>query len=113
MQSTGKAIERSRIQSILSFWFGKDSDLNKPASGDSFRRWFMSNPETDDFITDNFRGDLDKLSAGDYEDWKADRDGKLAAIILTDQFTRNMFRKRKEAFAYDYIALGIAKSIPL
>ena len=73
----------------------------------------MANQETDTFITENFRGDLDKLSAGDYDDWKKDRDGKLAAILLTDQFTRNMFRKRKEAFAYDYIALGIAKSISI
>ena len=71
----------------------------------------MTSAETDNFIIENYKEDLEKLARGDYEDWKADKEGKLAAIILTDQFTRNMFRKKKEAFAYDHIALNIAKQI--
>ena len=35
----------------------------------------------------------------------------MAAILLCDQFSRNMFRKQKQAFEYDPIALSIVTSI--
>lgn len=65
----------------------------------------MGGPEIDEEIKANFAQDLQNLAAGLYEDWKHDREGKVAAVILTDQFSRNIFRKKKEAFDYDHIAL--------
>ena len=55
----------------------------------------MSTVDDDNEIRDQFLGDLNKLVAGTYESWKQDRDGKLAAVILADQFPRNIFRKQK------------------
>ena len=44
----------------------------------------MSKPEDDAEITANFADDLQKLSRGEYDSWKADKQGKLAAVILAD-----------------------------
>lgn len=75
------------------------------------KRWFFGGAEVDTEIKTNFSEDLTKLNQGEYDEWKQDRDGKLAAVILADQFTRNIFRKQKEAFDFDHISLGIVKSI--
>jgi len=100
-----------KIQAILNYWFGENTDRNAPASRDSFKKWFMSTPEIDNEIKERFLDDLNKLASGGYEEWKQDKEGRLAAVILTDQFTRNMFRRKKEAFEYDHIALDIVKKI--
>lgn len=100
-----------KIQAILNYWFGENTDRNAPASRDSFKKWFMSTPEIDNEIRERFLDDLNKLASGGYEEWKQDKEGRLAAVILTDQFTRNMFRRKKEAFEYDHIALDIVKKI--
>lgn len=71
----------------------------------------MSTPDIDNEIREKFLDDLNKLVSGEYEQWKNDRDGKLAAVILTDQFPRNMFRRQKQCFEYDHIALDIVKGM--
>ena len=102
-----------KIQAILNYWFGENVDRNQAATKDSFKKWFMSTPDIDNEIREKFLEDINKLASGQYDDWKQDKEGRLAAVILTDQFTRNIFRRKKEAFAYDHIALDIVKKIPL
>jgi uncharacterized protein (DUF924 family) len=51
---------------------------------ESFKRWFTSTPEFDNLIREKFVDDIKKLASGQYEAWKADKNGKLAAIILVD-----------------------------
>ncbi|MGV8948594.1 MAG: DUF924 family protein [Candidatus Paracaedibacter sp.] len=77
--------------------------------------WFEKNPEFDDSIRRHFgdtyqqvikalKGlDLDKLDVGLNE--------ALSLIILLDQFPRNMFRDKPEAFATDNLALSLSKTI--
>jgi uncharacterized protein (DUF924 family) len=71
----------------------------------------MSTPDIDNEIREKFLEDLNKLVSGEYDGWKQDKDGKLAAIILADQFPRNMFRRQKKCFDFDHIALGIVKGM--
>jgi uncharacterized protein (DUF924 family) len=73
--------------------------------------WWSSSPEIDKEITNLFKDDLNKLDQGVYNAWKEDRDGKLAAVLLADQFSRNIYRKQKQAFEYDHISLAISKSL--
>ena len=40
-----------------------------------------------------------------------DRDGKLATIILCDQFSRNIYRGLAEAFSFDHVSLKLTRSI--
>ena len=84
---------------------------NEGPKPENFKKWFSSSPELDAEITTNFAEDLQRLKNGEYEDWKSDKEGRLAAVILADQFPRNMFRKNAEAFAYDHISLQIVKNL--
>ena len=102
--------QRARIKAIITYWFG-ESDLNLLSTPEQTKIWWSSSPETDQFITENFKEDLLKLAGGEYEGWKNDKDGKMAIVLLCDQFSRNIFRKKKEAFDYDHIALSIVQSI--
>ena len=44
----------------------------------------MSTPEIDAEITTKFGEDLQKLNSGEYDEWKADKEARLAAVILAD-----------------------------
>ena len=74
-------------------------------------KWFGYTQGTDDEIKQMFSSDYDKYLAGEYSGWPYDRDGKLAAIILLDQFSRMLFRKQAKAFDNDHLSLAIARKI--
>ncbi|MEO7053888.1 MAG: DUF924 family protein [Rhizomicrobium sp.] len=84
---------------ILNFWF----EQLEPAA------WFSGAPELDDIIWDRF-GDLrQELKASPPDPADLDGKGHVAAVIVFDQFSRNMFRRSAEAFATDPLALGLAQ----
>ena len=41
--------------------------------------------------------------------WRKTPEGRLAEILILDQFSRNMYRDQAESFAYDQIALVLAQ----
>ena len=75
------------------------------------KRWFGGGPQVDKEITEKFKQDLVDIGHGTLRHWMADRDGKLATIILCDQFSRNIYRGLAEAFSFDHISLKLAKHI--
>jgi uncharacterized protein (DUF924 family) len=86
------------IPQVLHFWFEELSPED----------WFAGKPELDDIIWDRF-GDLrQELKAAPPDAADLDGKGHLAAVIVFDQFSRNMFRKSPEAFATDGLALALA-----
>jgi uncharacterized protein (DUF924 family) len=86
-------------QDILSFWFKE----TRPEA------WFQPDPAFDEKIRERFSGLYDALRRKLPEDWLATPRGRLAAILVFDQFPRNMFRGKAEAFATDNAALALAK----
>jgi uncharacterized protein (DUF924 family) len=96
----------SRIDDILLFWLGDLSE--NPFPTNKFGLWFANDPELDARIRDTFGDDIEAAARGDYDDWKGTPRGRLALLILLDQFTRNVFRGTADAFKYDPIALEIA-----
>lgn len=84
-------------QDILNFWF---SEL-KPA------QWFNGGPAVDDLIRNRFEPLIDTIASGAHMDWLATAQGKLASILVLDQFPRNLYRATAQAFAYDDQALKI------
>ena len=62
-------------------------------------------------ISAQFSSLVEAVGKGQYKHWEADRDGRLATIILCDQFSRNCFRGQAKAFSFDKISLRIAKQI--
>ncbi|WP_109355370.1 DUF924 family protein [Sphingorhabdus sp. EL138] len=84
---------------IFHFWF------NKLTPDD----WFGSSADVDEQITERFAELWEEQKTRVATDFLATSEAALAAIILFDQFPRNMFRDSAEAFATDHLALQIAK----
>ncbi|TNV78522.1 hypothetical protein FGO68_gene2150 [Halteria grandinella] len=92
---------------VLTFWFA-GANRNLAPTAEHFNKWFMSTPETDREIKDKFESDLELLAKGKFESDTSEC--KLAKVLLADQFSRNIYRRTAQAFAYDHISLSIAKS---
>lgn len=63
------------------------------------------NEQTDIGIRQRFQPTLKALLRGQYNDWLTDAEGRLAAIIVLDQFSRNMYRNSALSFTQDSLAL--------
>jgi uncharacterized protein (DUF924 family) len=83
---------------VLKFWFALQPD-----------QWWRGTPELDEEIEERFRElweEKRQLPASSFLD---DPLTALAAVILLDQFPRNMFRNHADQFSTDPLALAIAK----
>lgn len=87
-------------EEVLSFW------LDHVGPGN----WYKQSDALDDEIRDRFEKMWEGACEGRYSLWLTYPTGALAYIILTDQFSRNMFRGSAKAFATDRVALAAAKS---
>ena len=86
-------------QSVLAFWF----EELKPA------QWWQKNKQLDQDIAERF-GDLHRQAClGELFDWRTRAEGRLAEIIVLDQFSRNIYRDTPRAFAADCVALALAQ----
>ena len=84
---------------VLAYWFGLDPE-----------DWWRSDTAVDEEIRKRFLklwGDKRQLPVSAFLD---DPLTALAAVILFDQFPRNMFRGEAEQFATDHLALAIARA---
>ncbi len=87
-------------QPILDFWFG---DQEPPETAYQ-KRWFTGGEETDRQIEARF-GELHQRAVeGELNPWLEHPHGRLALIILIDQFSRNLYRRSANAFAWDSLA---------
>ncbi len=98
----------TEIENILDFWFGQIRDGLTVEDRNSF--WFMPNHEVDISIRQKFEELVIKAGMGELIDWENSPRGSLALIILLDQFTRNIYREKAEAFKFDNEALRICKT---
>ena len=97
----------SRIDDVLGFWFGS-LDADGCADSEHSARWWKKDTAVDEEISRRF-GDLHRaIRAGELDDWLAEPRGRLAQVIVLDQFSRNMFRGKPASFASDERALEIA-----
>lgn len=100
---------RQRIQAILEFWFeGIDDSTPADRQKNPFKKWFLQDKQFDDLIREEFESDLTHAAQGKNRDWESDALGRLALIILFDQFSRNIFRDAPHMYAFDHLALALA-----
>lgn len=93
------------IQAVLNYWFGALGS----ADDDQVRSlWFTKSAATDADISARFTTLIEAAMAGGLQDWAATAQGRLARILLLDQFTRNVFRGQARSFAGDPLALADA-----
>jgi uncharacterized protein (DUF924 family) len=68
------------------------------------RLWFAKDEAFDRTIRDRFEPVQHAAVRGEYSDWIDTAPGALALVLLLDQFSRNLYRGRPEAFAADPLA---------
>jgi uncharacterized protein (DUF924 family) len=98
--------DQSRIEAILSFWF-KEQELSAPQIDRRMEIWFGEDPVLDLEIEKEFSNEIEAASDGKLDHWAVDPYGRLALIILIDQFRRNIYRNSAEAFSKDKLALRL------
>ncbi|WP_086311994.1 hypothetical protein A5821_003240 [Enterococcus sp. 7F3_DIV0205] len=86
-------------QKILTFWF----DECEPS------QWFKKDLVFDQLIKDRFSGIHGNVSQGEKASWRKTITGRLAEIIVLDQFSRNLFRDEPKSFVYDGMALVLTQ----
>ncbi len=86
-------------QEVLSFWF----DEVKRKS------WWSADPDFDELIRCRFADTLCRAAQGELFAWRDKPEGRLAEIIVLDQFSRNIHRGSPMAFAQDSTALVLAQ----
>jgi uncharacterized protein (DUF924 family) len=97
--SSRATAEPNWVTEILHFWF---DELGKV-------RWFAKSERTDAQIRERFLSLHERLATEDGVD-RTMRRPLLAAVIVLDQFSRNLFRDTPRAYAADPIARRLARS---
>ena len=98
--------DQLRIDAILDFWF-KEQSLSAPQIDRRMDIWFGEDAAFDHEIRQEFLADVEAASDGKLDHWSRSPRGRLALILLLDQFRRNIYRNTADAFAKDKLALKL------
>jgi uncharacterized protein (DUF924 family) len=88
-------------QDILAFWFGELTP----------KQHFSKDATLDAQIAARFGPTLAAAARGELQPWRTDAPGRLAEILVLDQFPRNIHRDTPQAFACDALALHLAREL--
>lgn len=91
--------QANAAQAILDFWFDAHTQAN----------WFAKDNAFDAAIRTQFFNTWQAAQQGECAHWRNTLHGRLAEIIVLDQFSRNLFRNQPAAFAQDGMALVLAQ----
>lgn len=86
-------------QEVLFFWFEQIDSAY----------WFKKDEHFDAQVRARFLNFYKAVCRGETARWRGTPEGRLAEIIVLDQFTRNMFRGTARSFEGDEMALNLAK----
>ncbi|RDV27521.1 DUF924 domain-containing protein [Alteromonas aestuariivivens] len=84
---------------ILSFWFEELCE----------EHWFKADAALDAMIRARFLAVHEAACQGELWPWRATPQGRLAEILVLDQFSRNLYRDDPKAYAADPMALALAQ----
>jgi uncharacterized protein (DUF924 family) len=98
--------DQIRIDAILTFWFMK-KELSAPQIDGRMDAWFGGDQDFDHEVVKEFSDDVERASEGELDHWAHEPRGRLALILLLDQFRRNIYRNTADAFAMDKAALKL------
>ena len=89
-------------EAVLSYWFPGGFDEADPETRRrQARRWMVGGPEVDRQITKRFGQTLEKARRGELDHWARTARGRLALIVVLDQFSRNVYRGSPLSYAQD------------
>ena len=85
---------------VLAFWFEEITP----------KHWWATSDDLDRHIKSRFGALHYATKDCDLYGWRESAKGRLAEIIILDQFSRNIYRNHPNAFAYDSLALALAQT---
>ncbi|MDE5073610.1 MAG: DUF924 domain-containing protein [Trichodesmium sp. St16_bin4-tuft] len=94
------------FMNILTFWFG-DINSDGTISKEIAARWYRKEKSFDNDIRRQFIGVWESINKSNISNWTVSLVGKLALVIVLDQFSRNMFRNSPRSFEKDSFALEL------
>lgn len=89
----------SVMESVIKFWF---EELEP-------RQHWVKDECLDQLIAQRFSKMHHAAVSGELWSWRKTPEGRLAEILILDQFSRNMYRDQARSFASDQIALVLAQ----
>ncbi len=87
------------FQEIITFWFEKTSQED----------WWKGTPHFDQLIGEKFLSVHNAATRCELYRWREEALGRLAEIIILDQFSRHIYRGKPASFAHDPMALALAQ----
>jgi uncharacterized protein (DUF924 family) len=88
-----------KYQDILHFWFEEIEQS----------QWWVKDLAFDNLILDRYADIHSAANCCELFGWRTSAEGRLAEIIILDQFSRNMFRDKPQSFASDALALALSQ----
>lgn len=92
---------------ILEFWFGTHAGDTATTQAQK-KLWWAKDAVVDAGIRERYGALVAAATAGAHREWAREPRGRLALILLFDQFPRNIYRDTPQAFAHDALALRLA-----
>ncbi|MCB1555410.1 MAG: DUF924 domain-containing protein [Xanthomonadales bacterium] len=90
---------RDEADNVLHFWFEEIEP----------ERWWRADPDFDAVVRSRFGDTLRQAAEGALHGWRGSSHGRLAEVLVLDQFSRNVYRGTPRAFAQDGMALVLAQ----
>lgn len=84
---------------VIEFWFSELSASD----------WWKKDPALDRRITQTFGAVHEAALRAELFHWRGNAEGRLAEVLVLDQFSRNIHRDTAAAFAADPLALALAQ----
>ncbi len=84
---------------VLTFWF-EELDPSQ---------WWVKDIQVDELIEMKFSHLHDRATKCELFEWRTSAKGRLAEIVILDQFSRNMFRDTAKSFSSDPLALALSQ----
>ena len=96
-----RSVMPDRVHELLNTWFGNLGTADLPTS-DRTNLWFGENESVKKQLVHAFEKEFtDATVGGGLPEWHKTARGRLALIILLDQFPRYLHRGSRKSFAYD------------
>jgi uncharacterized protein (DUF924 family) len=101
MKVTKGVMMKKSYQDVLNFWFAPEH----------MALHFVEDPVFDDKIRQEFLSTWELAKEGLLVDWRETIHGRLAEIIVLDQFSRNLFRNDIRTYTQDKMAIALSQEV--
>ena len=109
MPEENETVAASGPEEVLSYWFPEGINNADPETlRRQGKRWMQGGPEVDKEITERFGKLLEQARRGELDHWADTPRGRLALVIVLDQFSRHIYRGSPLSYAQDEKALELA-----